>query len=83
MAYGNSAKTLKSMSKLLSSDKQFSEPNFEILNSPNLAFPRVGPLPSSEAEMRGAVEGSSGGASSEEEIAPRVRGGFERVVLWS
>ena len=36
--------------------------------------PRVGPLPSSEAEMRFAVEGLGGEASSEAEIVLRVRG---------
>ena len=37
--------------------------------------PRVGILPSSEAEMWCAVEGLGGEASSEAEIAPRARGG--------
>ena len=36
--------------------------------------PRVGPLPSSKAEMWCAVEGLGGEASSEAEIALRVRG---------
>jgi len=39
------------------------------------ACSRVGSLPSSEAETRGAVEGLGGEASSEAEIVPRVRGG--------
>ena len=37
-------------------------------------LPRVGPLPSSEAEMWCVVEGLGGEASSEAEIALRVRG---------
>ena len=44
------------------------------------ALPRVGLLPSSEAEMWGAVEGLGAEASSEAEIAPRVRGGFGWAV---
>ena len=36
--------------------------------------PRLGPLPSSEAEMWCAIEGLGGEASSEAEIALRVRG---------
>ena len=46
-------------------------------------LPRVGPLPSSEAEMWCAVEGLDGEASSEAEIAPRVRGGLKWAVPWS
>ena len=38
------------------------------------ASPRVGSLPSSEAEARGVVEGFDGEPSSEAEITPRVRG---------
>ena len=38
-------------------------------------LPRVGPLPSSEAEMWRVVEGLGGEVSSEAEMAPRVRGG--------
>ena len=34
-------------------------------------------MPSSEAEMRGAIEGLGMEASSEVEIAPRVRGGSD------
>ena len=37
-------------------------------------FPRVGPLPSSEAEMRCTAGGLGREASSEAEIVPRVRG---------
>ena len=40
-------------------------------------FPRVGPLPSSEAESQCAVEGLGGEVSSEAEMAPRVRGGSD------
>ena len=36
------------------------------------ASPRVGSLPSSEVEVRGAVEGLGRETSSEAEIAPRV-----------
>ena len=47
-----------------------------VSNEAELAcFPRVGFLPSSEAEMWCAVEGLGGEASSEAEIALRVRGG--------
>ena len=45
------------------------------------APPRVGSLPSSEAETRGAVEGLDGASSSEAEIAPRVRGGCGWATL--
>ena len=38
------------------------------------ASPRVGSLPSGEAEARGAVEGFGGEPSSEAEITPRVGG---------
>ena len=38
-------------------------------------LPRVGPLPSSEAEVWCAVDGLGGEVSSEAEIALRVRGG--------
>ena len=38
-------------------------------------LPRVGPLPSSEAEMWRVVKGLGGEVSSEAEIALRVRGG--------
>ena len=38
-------------------------------------LPRVGSLPSSEAEMQDTVEGLGGEPSSEAEIAPWVRGG--------
>ena len=57
----------------------------ELIRSPEgrSAPPRVGPLPSSEAEARCAIEGSGGGASSEAEIAPRVRGGFGWAAPWS
>ena len=41
------------------------------------ALSRVGSLPLSEAETRGAVEGLGGVPSSEAEIAPRVRGGLD------
>jgi len=37
VAYGNSAKTLKNVQKLPSSDRQFSDANFAILKSPNPA----------------------------------------------
>ena len=36
---------------------------------------RVGSLPSSEAEVRGVVEGLGRETSSEAEVAPQVRGG--------
>ena len=38
-------------------------------------FPRVGPLPSSEAETERTAGGIGGEASSEAEIVPRVREG--------
>src|SRR6185312_4039197 len=41
------------------------------------AFSRVGSLPSSEVEARGAVEGLGGEPSREAEIALRVRGGLD------
>ena len=47
------------------------------------APPRVGSLPSSEAETWGAVEGLGGEPSSEAEIAPRVRGGCGWAALCS
>ena len=43
-------------------------------------FPRVGLLPSSEAEMVRAVEGLGGEVWSEVEIAPRVQGGLGWAV---
>ena len=42
---------------------------------------RAGSLPSSEAEARGAVEGSGGEPSSEAEITPLVRGGHRWAAL--
>ena len=41
------------------------------------ATPRVGSLPSSEAEVRGVVKDLDRVTSSEAEIAPRVRGGAD------
>ena len=41
------------------------------------ATPRVGSLPSSEAKVQCVVEGLGRETSSEEEIAPRVRGGSD------
>ena len=41
------------------------------------ACSRVGSLPSSEAEMRGAIEGPDGEPLGEAEFAPRVRGGSD------
>ena len=45
------------------------------------ASPRVGSLPTSETETRGAVEGFCGEPSTEAEITPRVRGGCGWAVM--
>ena len=42
-----------------------------------------GSLPSSEAEMRGAVRGSRWEPSSEAEIVPRAREGCEWAACWA
>ena len=49
------------------------------------ATPRVGSLPSSEAEVRGVVEGLGRETLSEAEIAPRVRGepGWDVPRSWA
>ena len=68
------------LSRVASSEAEFPpEPRLRgglaegVSNEAELAcFPRVGPLPSSEAEMQCTAGGLGGEASSEAEIASRV-----------